>query len=90
MEDVLYTVEEVSKLIKSNVDYVHRLRKAKLLPFLKLGSYKCRRTALLEFLEKYQGYDLTDPYNIKELEENKKWSCWFCEFWTKMYKTYKR
>ncbi len=69
MEDVLYTVDEVSKLIKSNVDYVHRLRKAGLLPFLKLGSLKCRRIALLQFLKKYEGYDLTDPFNPKLLEE---------------------
>lgn len=67
MEEVLYTIVEISKLIKSNVDYVHRLRKAGLLQFLKLGSYKCRRATLLNFLEKYEGYDLTDPYNPKLL-----------------------
>ncbi len=71
MEDILYTADEVSKLIKSNVDYVHKLRKAGLLPFLKLGSYKCRRTALLQFLKQYEGMDLTDPFNVKRLEENK-------------------
>lgn len=69
MEDILYTVEEVSKMIKTNVAYVHKLRKAKLLPFLKLGSYKCRKSALLKFLEQYEGYDLTDPFDLKLLEE---------------------
>jgi hypothetical protein len=39
-----------------------------LLPALKLGSMKIRRTALLEFLEKYEGKDLTDPFNIKDIE----------------------
>lgn len=67
MEDILYTVKEVSVLLKCNVDYVHKLRKSGLLPFLKLGSYKCRRQALEDFLEKYESFDLTDPDNVKEL-----------------------
>lgn len=65
--NVLYTVAEVAKLIKTNPAYVYELIKAGLLPTLKLGSYKIRRTALLEFLEIYQGYDLTDPQDIKKL-----------------------
>lgn len=69
MEEVLYTVKEVSALLKTNVDYVHKLRKAGLLPFLKLGSYKCRKQALDEFLAKYEGYDLTNPSNIEELKK---------------------
>ena len=68
VEDMLYTVPEVAKIIKSNVDYVHKLRKSGLLPFMKLGSYKCRRKALEEFLAKYEGCDLTDPFNVKSLE----------------------
>ncbi len=73
MEDVLYTVSEVSKLIKSNTDYVYQLIKAGLLPVLKLGSYKIRRQSLLEFLTKYEGMDLTDPTNIVAVEiKNKK------------------
>lgn len=67
-EDMLYTVKEVSQILKCNVDMVHRLRKSGLLPFLKLGSYKCRKQAIEDFLEKYEGKDLTDPFNIKELE----------------------
>ena len=65
--EVLYTVQETAKLLKTNVDYVHKLRKAKLLPFLKLGCYKVRKEALDDFLAKYEGRDLTDPFNIKEL-----------------------
>lgn len=67
MEDVLYTVAEVAKLIKTNPAYVYELIKAGLLPTLKLGSYKVRRTALLEFLERYEGKDLTDPFNVKDI-----------------------
>ena len=52
---------------------VYELIKRGMLPALKLGSFKIRRSALLEFLEKYEGQDLTDLNNIKdfEMEENK-------------------
>jgi excisionase family DNA binding protein len=69
MEEVLYTVAEVAKLIKTNPAYVYELIKAGLLPVLKLGSYKVRKTALMEFLETYEGKDLTDPNNIVDLQE---------------------
>ena len=68
MENILYTVKEVSELLKVNVDFVHKLRKAGLLPFLKLGSYKVRKQALDEFLAKYEGCDLSDPFEVKELQ----------------------
>ena len=67
MEDVLYTVPEVAKLMKTNAAYVYSLIKTGLLPVLKLGSFKVRRTALLEFLERYEGMDLTDPADIKKI-----------------------
>ena len=63
----VYTVKEVAALLKTNVDYVHRLRKAGLLPFLKLGQYKVRKQALERFLAEYEGKDLTDPFSVKEL-----------------------
>ena len=68
MEDILYTVTEVSKLLKSNTNYVYSLINEGLLPALKLGSMKVRRTALLVFLERYEGKDLTDPGNVEDLK----------------------
>ena len=68
MEDVLYTVKEVSLLIKTNVWYVYNLIRKGYLPALNLGSLKVRRTSLLNFLEKYDGKDLSDLNNIKDLE----------------------
>ena len=65
--DVLYTVKEVAELLKTNIDYVHKLRKAGILPFIKLGQYKVRKQSLELFLERYEGKDLTDPFNVKEL-----------------------
>lgn len=70
-KDVLYTVAEVAKIIKTNPAFVYSLIKADLLPALKLRSYKIRRSALLEFLEKYEGMDLSNPQQIKQLEVNK-------------------
>ncbi len=67
MEPVLYTVPEVAKLLKTNSDYVHKLRKSGLLPFLKLGQYKCRKEALDKFLAENEGKDLTNPENVREL-----------------------
>ena len=67
MEDALYTVKEVAKLIKTNPAYVYSLINAGLLPVLRLGSYKVRRASLLEFLQKYEGKDVTDPNNITNL-----------------------
>lgn len=69
MNDILYTVPEVSKLIKTNTQYVYILIKLGLLPALKLGSLKVRRTSLLLFLEKFKGKDLSDLDNIKDLEK---------------------
>ena len=71
MEDVLYTVKEVSQLIKTNVGYVYNLIRKGYLPALNLGSLKVRRASLLEFLEKYDGKDLSDLDNIKDLNINR-------------------
>lgn len=67
MEDVLYTVAEVSKLLKISVNGVYELIRVGILPVLKLKGYKIRKVALEEFLQKYEGKDLTDPRNIVDL-----------------------
>lgn len=69
-DNILYTVKEVAALLKTNVDYVHKLRKSGLLPFLKLGQYKVRKETLMDFLSRYEGKDLTNPFYIKELDYN--------------------
>ena len=71
MEDkIIYTVKEVSEIIHTNPTYVYTLIKSGLLPALKLGSYKIRKSALFKFLESNEGNDLTDPFNIKPLDVN--------------------
>lgn len=68
MEEMLYTVQEVASILKTNQDYVYELKKAGLLKFMKIGRWKCRKATLEEFLQKYDGYDISDPENIKKVE----------------------
>ncbi|MFR4583919.1 helix-turn-helix domain-containing protein [Clostridium cadaveris] len=68
MEDILYTVKETSKILKTNTDYVYSLIKKGYLRCLKLGSYKIRKSTIDEFLAKYEGFDLSDLDNVKELD----------------------
>lgn len=70
MEDTLYTVKEVGEILKIGKNRVYDLIKSGLLPAMKLGGFKIRKAALCEFEAKYEGYDLTDPYKIKELERD--------------------
>lgn len=68
MEEMLYTVAETSKILKTNPNYVYELIKKGFLPALKLGSYKIRRSSIEDFLQQYENKDLTDLENIKEIE----------------------
>lgn len=72
MEDMLYTVPEVAKILKTNVDYVYRLNQAGLLKFIKVGRLKCRKESLEKFLEKYDGKDISNPFNVCDLTEDTK------------------
>lgn len=69
MEEMLYTVPEVAKILKTNVEYVYKLQRAGLIKFMKLGRLKCRKKSLEDFLAKYDGCDVTDPFNIRQMEE---------------------
>lgn len=69
MEDMLYTVPEVAQILKTNVDFVYKLQKAGLIRFMKIGRLKCRKKSLEEFLEKYDGCDISDPFHIKFVDE---------------------
>lgn len=68
MEDVLYSVNEVASILKIGKNRVYDLIHAGLLPVLKIGGMKIRKRAVDEFLEKYEGYDLTDPYNVQAID----------------------
>ena len=68
MPELLYTVHDVSKILKTNETYVRKLIKKGLLKAMVLGRLKVRASALEEFLAKYEGYDVTDVDNIKKME----------------------
>lgn len=68
MDEYLYTVKEVATLLKVNKNYVYSLIRSGLLTGLKLGTLKVTREELESFLRKYNGKDLTDLDNIKDLD----------------------
>lgn len=68
MAEMLYTIEEVSKIFKTNKAYVYNLIKAGHLKCLKLGSYKVRHSEIERFLAEFEGWDLTKPENITKME----------------------
>lgn len=66
-EQMLYTIQDVANALKVSRNKVYELKRKGLIPFMKLGAWKCRREALEKFLREYEGYDLTDLSNIKPL-----------------------
>lgn len=67
MDVYLYTVEEVAVILKVNKNAVYDLIRKGLLTALKLGRLKVTKPTLLSFLREYNGKDLSDLENIKEL-----------------------
>ena len=66
--ELLYTASEVAALLKTKPEQVYKLMNSGLLPYLVLGRRKVRAAALETFLEKYEGYDRTNPDNIQKIE----------------------
>ena len=67
MAEQLYTVKEVAEILKSNPNYVYSLMNNGLLKYLVIGRRKVRKSTLDKFIAQYEGFDITDPTNIKEL-----------------------
>ena len=67
-EKLLYTVKETANILGVNVHIVYALIKKGLLPALKLGSLKIRKSTIEDFIAKYEGMDLSDLDNIIELK----------------------
>ena len=55
---MLFTVSEAAVILGINVNTVHKLRKAGLLKFMKLGRYKIRKEILQQFLIDYEDQDI--------------------------------
>ncbi len=67
MDELLYTVDEVSQILKVNKNYVYELINKKYLIALKLGRYKVTKFELLRFLRDNNGKDLTNLDDVKGL-----------------------
>lgn len=68
----LLDVAEVAKRLKCNKNKVYELIKSGMLQGLKLGRMKVSTIELDNFLVRNSGKDLTNPFNVKELEKGEK------------------
>lgn len=69
---LVYTVSEVSKILGINKNSVYNLINAGIIKTMKLGRQKITQNSLIDFLENYDGYDLTDLSNIRCIHEYKR------------------
>lgn len=67
MNTEVYTVQEVSKKLKCNKNYVYDLIKHGHITALKLGSFKITSFELEDFLSRNSGKDMTDLNNIVDI-----------------------
>jgi excisionase family DNA binding protein len=64
----LHEVSEVAKILKCNKNTVYALIKSGQLRGLKLGRMKVSTFELDAFMQRNTGKDITDPYNVRDLE----------------------
>lgn len=68
---LVYTVSETAHILRVNKNTVYELIHSGVLKCFKLGTIKITAKALSEFLETYDGYDLSDLTDIKLLHQYK-------------------
>lgn len=66
-ERLIYTVQEVAKILHSSPNYIYSLIDKGYLPAVKLGSMKILKSTLEKFLIENEGNDLSDINNIKKI-----------------------
>ena len=71
MPNLVYTVSEIAQILRVNKNTVYELIHSGILKCFKLGTKKITAKALNEFLETYDGYDLSDLTDIKLLHQYK-------------------
>ena len=70
-DKLIYTVQEVAKILHSSPNYIYQLIYKGYLPAIKLGSMKVLRQTLEKFLIVNEGNDLSNLKDIHKLiEEN--------------------
>ena len=68
MDEMIYSVHEVARMLHSSPNYVYKLIDNGFLPAIKLGSVKILKSTLIKFLIENEGNDLSDINNIKKIE----------------------
>lgn len=63
----LYTVREVAGILQINRNKVYDLIKKGFIKSLNLGSLRVRESALQNFLETYDGMDISDLENVRKI-----------------------
>ena len=66
-EKLVYTTQEVAKILHSSPNYIYELINKGYLPAIKLGSVKILKSSLEKFLIQNEGKDLSDTNRIKSL-----------------------
>ena len=66
-DKLVYTVQEVAKILHSSPNYIYALIEKGYLPAIKLGSFKVIKSTLEKFLIENEGNDLSDINNIKKI-----------------------
>ena len=68
-EKMIYTTQEVAKILHSSPNYIYELINKGKLKAIKRKSYKICKSALEEFLKENEGNDLSDIDNIRKIVE---------------------
>lgn len=67
-EVLIYTVQEVAKILHSSPNYIYSLIDKGYLPAIKLGSIKILKSTLEKFLIENEGKDLSNINDIKKFQ----------------------
>lgn len=71
LPQMIFTIEEVARILKTSKQYTYMLVKGGFLVGLKLGRLKVTRSELVRFLNENQGKDFTDLDHIRNLYDDK-------------------
>lgn len=63
----LLSVKDTAKYLGVSKNKVYDLIHSGLLPAIRIGGLKVRSVSLQNFLEAYEGYDISDPSDIKKI-----------------------
>ncbi len=67
-DSIIFTVQEVAKILHSSPNYIYLLIDKGYLPAIKLKSIKILKSSLVKFLADNEGMDFSDVENIKKLD----------------------